>query len=263
LELISGEFIRPGLPWWQNAEDKSYNIVINESFAKRLNVKNPIGMSIKYNMGIGKIIGVVRDFNFKPLKEKTAPLFLSFNPESSSILYVKTTGRDMQATLKYLLAKYKEMKPDWSKHPIMYHTVEDEYNKMYADELRTAKVLSVFAVISFFLSLMGVFSMISFIIEKRTKEIAIRKINGAGIIDIIKLFCKDILRIGFAATIIAIPLCYIILQRWLEEYVYRTSLSWWIFLLIPVALISVICFIISIQIWISARRKVVESLRSE
>lgn len=263
LELISGEFIRPGLPWWQNAEDKSYNIVINESFAKRLNVKNPIGMSIKYNMGIGKIIGVVRDFNFKPLKEKTAPLFLSFNPESSSILYVKTTGRDMQATLKYLLAKYKEMKPDWSKHPIMYHTVEDEYNKMYADELRTAKVLSVFAVISFFLSLMGVFSMISFIIEKRTKEIAIRKINGAGIIDIIKLFCKDILRIGFAATIIAIPLCYIILQRWLEEYVYRTSLSWWIFLLIPVALISVICFIISIQIWISARRRAVEALRSE
>lgn len=263
LELVKGEFIPPGLGWWQNAEDESLNIVINESFAKQMGVKNPIGVSVKYNMGIGKIIGVVKDFNFKPLKENTAPLFLSFNPEFTSTMYVKTTGKDKQATLEYLLTKYKEMKPGWSKRPVVYHTVDDEYNKMYADELRTAKILSVFSIISFFLSLMGVFSMISFMIEKRSKEIAIRKINGAGIIDIIKLFCRDILKIGLVATIIAIPLCYIILQKWLEGYVYRTSLSWWIFLLIPLTLISIICFIISIQIWSSTHKKAVESLRSE
>lgn len=263
LELIKGEFIPPGLRWWQNAEEESLNIVINESFAKQMGVENPIGISVKYNMGTGKIIGIVKDFNFKPLKEKTAPLFLSFNPESASIMYIKTSGKDKQATLEYLLTKYKEMKPGWSKRPIAYHTVEDEYNKMYADELRTAKILSVFSIISFFLSLMGVFSMISFLIEKRTKEIAIRKINGAGIIDIIKLFCKDILKIGLAATIIAIPLCYVILQKWLEGYVYRTPLSWWIFLLIPLILISVTCFIIGIQVWVSTRKRAVESLRSE
>lgn len=263
LELIKGEFIPPGLGWWQNTEDRSLNIVINESFAKQMGIDNPIGVSVKYNMGIGKIIGVVKDFNFKPLKEKTAPLFLSFNPESTSIMYVKTTGKDKQATLEYLLTKYKEMKPDWSKRPVIYHTVEDEYNKMYADELRTLKVLSVFSLISFFLSLIGVFSMISFMIEKRTKEIAIRKINGAGIIDIVKLFCKDILKIGLAATMVAIPLCYIILQKWLEGYVYRTSLSWWIFLLIPLILISVTCFIIGIQVWASTRKRAVDSLRSE
>lgn len=263
LELVKGEFIPPGLGWWQNVEDKSLNIVINESFALQMGIDNPIGVSIKYNMGMGKIIGIVKDFNFKPLKEKIAPLFLSFNPEFNSKMYVNTTGKDKQATLEYLLTKYKEIKPGWSKRPVVYYTVDDEYNKMYADELRTAKILSVFSIISFFLSLMGVFSMISFMIEKRSKEIAIRKINGAGIIDIIKLFCKDILKIGLVATIIAIPLCYIILQKWLEGYVYRTSLSWWMFLLIPLILISTICFIISIQIWSSTRKKAVESLRSE
>jgi putative ABC transport system permease protein len=263
LELVQGEFIPPGLSWWQDAEEKSFNIVVNESFAKLMKVDNPIGVSVKYGHGTGKIIGIVKDFNFKPLKEKTAPLFMSFNPESTTYLYVKTTGKDKQATLDYLLAKYKEMKPDWARQPIMYHTVEDDYNKMYADELRTLSILSVFSVISFFLSLMGVFSMVSFMIEKRRKEIAIRKINGAGITDIAKLFCEDIVKTGSISAIAAIPLCYILLQNWLEGYVYRTALSWWIFPLIPAALLTIICFIISIQVWFSARRRPVESLRSE
>ena len=92
----------------------------------------------------GKIIGVVKDFNFKPLKEPITPLIISFNPESSNNVYIKTTGRDKKATLDYIIAKYKEMKPDFKKHPVIYHTVEDEYNEMYETELRTAGMLSVF-----------------------------------------------------------------------------------------------------------------------
>lgn len=263
LEILKGEFIPPGLQWWQHTEEKSYNIVVNESFVKLMNVDNPIGTTVSYMMGKGKIIGVLKDFNFKPLKEKISPLIISFNPENTTKMYIKTTGKDKQATLEYILAKYKEMKPDFAKRPVMYHTVEDEYNKMYEDELRTLKILSVFSFISFILSLMGAISMVSFMIEKRTKEIAIRKINGAGILNIILLFCKDLLKIGVIASVIAIPLCYIILHGWLESYVYRTALSWWIFLLIPVGLFAVICFIVGIQVWFAARRRPVESLRSE
>lgn len=263
LELVQGEFIPPGLNWWQDAEEKSFNIVINETFAKLMGKDNPVGTTVDYGGLKGKIIGVVKDFNFKPLKEKSAPLFMAFNPESTIYLYIKTTGKNQQATLDYLLTKYKEMKADWARRPVMYHTVEDDYNKMYADELRTLSVLSVFSVISFFLSLMGVLSMISFMIEKRRKEIAIRKINGAGIMDIAKLFCEDIVKIGSVSAIAAIPLCYILLQNWLEGYVYRTPLSWWIFLLIPLGLILIICLVVTIQVWMSARRRPVESLRSE
>lgn len=261
LELIKGEFIQPNLPWFgqPDPENKAQNIVINESFAKLMDVDNPIGVTV----GAGKIIGVVKDFNFKPLKEKITPFIMCFNPENQLYMYIKTTGRDKQATLDYILKKYKELKPDWTNRPVMYHTVEDDYNKMYGDELRSASLLSVFSVISLFLSLMGVVSMVSFMIEKRTKEIAIRKINGAKIFDIVLLFWKDIIKIAAIASVLAMPLCYILMHSWLEGYIYRTTLSWWIFLSIPLLLIILICLVIGIQIIYTANKRPVESLRSE
>ena len=188
---------------------------------------------------------------------------MCFNPENQLYMYIKTTGRDKQATLDYILKKYKELKPDWTNRPVMYHTVGDDYNKMYGDELRSASLLSVFSVISLFLSLMGVVSMVSFMIEKRTKEIAIRKINGAKIFDIVLLFWKDIIKIAAIASVLAMPLCYILMHSWLEGYIYRTTLSWWIFLSIPLLLIILICLVIGIQIIYTANKRPVESLRSE
>lgn len=263
LEVIQGEFIPSGLTWWQDSKPESYNIVINESFAKLLRTDNPIGITVKYATGTGKVIGVVKDFNFKPLKEKTTPLFMSFNPESQLYMYIKTTGKDKQATLDYILKKYKEMKPGWADRPIAFHTVEDDYNKMYEDEIRSANVLSIFSIISLLLSLMGVVSMVSFMIEKRSKEIAIRKINGAKTPDIIILFWKDIIKIAAVASVLVIPICYLLMSSWLEGYAYRTVLSWWIFITIPVLLIQLTCLIVAIQIIYTARQKPIESLRSE
>lgn len=264
LQLIDGQFIPPGLSWWQNSEQDSYNIVINEAFKEMMGEDNPIGITVKYAWGMkGKIIGVVKDFNFKPLKEKISPLIMSFNPEASSKLYIKTTGKDKQATLDYILEKYKEMKPDYAKRPVMYSTVEEEYRNMYQSELRTAKILSVFSVISFVLSLLGVISMISFMIEKRAKEIAIRKINGASIKDISLMFIKDITKVALLASVVSVPICYLIMHNWLQGYVYRTSLSWWIFIIIPAFIILVTSIIIAIQVYLTARQNPVESLRSE
>lgn len=261
LELVQGEFIKPNLPWFgqPDPENESQNIVINEAFARLMEVDNPIGVTV----GAGKIIGVVKDFNFKPLKEKIAPFIMSFNPETQLYMYIKTTGKDKQATMNYILEKYKEMKPDWTNRPITYHTVEDDYNKMYEDEMRTARVLSIFSIISLFLSLMGVFSMVSFMIEKRSKEIAIRKINGAKISDIILLFWKDIVKIAVIASIMVIPICYLLMHSWLEGYTYRTALSWWVFISIPLFLIVLVCLIIGVQIIYTAGQRPVESLKSE
>jgi putative ABC transport system permease protein len=264
LQLVSGEFIPPGLKWWQFSEEKSFHIVINERFQKLMGEENPLGITVTYGWGMkGKIIGVVKDFNFKPLRASITPLIISFNPETSTSVFVKTTGKDKQATLDYILAKYKEMKPDYAKRPVMYHTVDDDYNKMYEDELRTAKILSFFAVISFFLSLIGVVSMVSFMIEKRTKEIAVRKINGASISDMIRLFARDIILLGLSASVVAIPVCFAVMHRWLQNYVYRTSLSWWIFVAIPLSALLITGLIIAVQVWLTARKNPVESLRNE
>ncbi|MBB4035017.1 putative ABC transport system permease protein [Dysgonomonas hofstadii] len=261
LELIQGEFIKPNLPWFgqPDPENESQNIVVNEAFVRLMEVDNPIGVTV----GAGKIIGVVKDFNFKPLKEKISPFIMCFNPENQIYMYIKTTGKDKQATLDYILKKYKEMKPDWANRPIVYNTVDDDYNKMYEDEIRSARVLSIFSIISLFLSLMGVVSMVSFMIEKRSKEIAIRKINGAKTHDIILLFWKDIVKTAAIASALVIPICYILMHNWLEGYAYRATLSWWIFAAVPVLLILLTCLIIGMQIIYTAGQRPVESLRNE
>jgi len=264
LEIIDGEFIKPGLSWFNSSNDKSYDIVVNESFKKLMGVKNPIGTSVTYSLGLtGKIIGVVKDFNFKPLREKVSPLIISFNPECTSNMFIRTNGNDKQKTLQYILAKYKEMKPNYSNTPIIFHTVDEDYKKMYVAELRTAKILSIFAFISLILSLMGIISMVSFMIEKRTKEIAIRKINGARIYDIVLLFSKTLVKIAIVVSVFALPICYIIMHGWLENYVYRTVLSWWIFVLIPGLIMFLLLIVITIQVYFTALKNPVDSLRKD
>lgn len=263
LQVVQGEFLPPGMTWWQWSDDKSFDIVINESFRDLMGVENPLGMKVKYSSGEGKIIGVVKDFNFKPLKEKISPLILCFNPEVSTQVYIKTNGKDKQTTLSYVLNKYKEMKPTHSNRPVVYGTINDEYNEIYKTEIQTAKILTVFSVVSFFLSLIGVISMISFMVETRTKEIAIRKINGATAPDIILLFIKEIFLVEVFASIVAIPVCYLLMADWLQSYIFRTPLSWWIFVLIPLLMILITCLIIAAQVYVTARQNPVESLRNE
>ncbi len=266
LKLVAGEFIQKGWSWWQDTEEESLNIVINEAFKRLMGVENPIGITVNYAWGFkGKIIGVVKDFNFKPLKEPISPLIISFNPEVCNKLYIKISGKDKQKTLEYILKKYKEM--SWqvikNKLPVSYHTVEDDYNKMYQVELRTAKILLTFSVISLCLSLMGIFGMVSFMVEKRTKEIAIRKINGAETKDVISLFVNDFAKLIGWASLVAIPASFLVIHQWLQTYVYRTPLSWWIFILIPALILLLTAGLIALQVWITTRQNPVESLRSE
>lgn len=262
LQMLQGEFIPPGLSWWQYADEKSFDIVINESFKKLIGLDNPVGTVVSYGWGLsGRIIGVVKDFNFKPLKEPVSPLIISYNPEVSSNVYIKTTGNDKKATRDYILAKYKEMKNNT--RPVMYHTVEDEYKEMYVAEFRTAGVSSVFSVISLFLSLMGIVALISFMIEKRTKEIAIRRINGAKTGHIIQLFLHENLIGVLIASIISIPLCYLIMYNWLESYLFRTSLVWWIFVVIPLFVVLITVSVIAMQIYFTARKNLTESFKSD
>jgi putative ABC transport system permease protein len=266
LQVIAGEFIQPGWTWWQYVEDKSYNIVINQAFQKLMGVDNPIGITVNYGWGgPGKIIGVVKDFNFKPLKEPVTPLIISFNPEASNKVYIKTTDKNKNETLDYILEKYKEMAWQIQANgmPVMYHTVEDDFNAMYRTELRTMKMLTVFSVISLCLSIMGIFGMVSFMIEKRTKEIAIRRINGAETVDIISLFILNFAKIIAVACAVAIPVSFIILHKWIQTYAFRTSLSWWIFVLVPLFVSFITAVVIAVQVFLTIRQNPAEVIKSE
>jgi len=264
LKMIAGEFIQPGWTLWLNGGEKSFNIVINQSFQKLMGVDNPIGITVNYG-GSGKIIGVVKDFNFKPLKEPITPLIISFDPEACIKVYIKTTGRNKKETLDYILKKYKEMSLFVTEfgRPVIYHTVEDDFNAMYKTELRTIKMLTVFSIISLFLSVMGIFSMVSFMIEKRRKEIAIRRINGAETKDIIVLFLFNFLKIIGIACCIAIPVSFVILYKWIQAYAFRTSMSWWIFVGVPVVVSLITAALIAVQVFLTTRQNPADSIKLE
>ena len=263
LQVIDGEFIQPGWGWWEYADSTSKSIVINETFRKLIGADNPIGLTVSYPQK-GKIIGVVKDFNFKPLKEQITPLIISFNPEISNKMYIKTTGNNQTETLDYILKKYKEMgSPATINLPVMYQTVEEDFNAMYKSELRTMKMLTVFSILSLYLCVMGIFSMVSFMVEKRKKEIAIRRINGAETKDIISLFITNFTTTIGIACAIAIPVSYIILLRWIQTYSFRTSLSWWIFVFVPLVVSLITVTLIAVQVFFTTRQNPAEVIKSE
>ena len=264
LQVIEGEFIQPGWGWWGQGDEKSYSIVINETFRDLIGVDNPIGLTVNYPTK-GKIIGVVKDFNFKPLKEPITPLIISFNPEASNKVYIKTTGNNKKETLDYIRDKYMEMGSPAlvTGRPFMYYTVEDEFNAMYKTELRTMKMLTVFSALSLCLCVMGIFSMVSFMVEKRKKEIAIRRINGAETGDIISLFIMNFAKIIGVACAVAVPVSFFILIRWLQTYAFRTALSWWIFVLVILFVAFITAALIAMQVFFSTRQNPAEVIKND
>jgi putative ABC transport system permease protein len=266
IELVEGDFLsrhRNNMKSNELTREFGYfETVINQTFQKLMGVDNPIGMLINFKGTPRKIIGVVKDFNFKPLTQPIQPLMMVYEPMAMFIMYVKTNGRDNQRTMQWVIDKYNEMRPGPT--PLTsWKSAEDEYRSLHQSELRTRTIMAILSAIALFLSLLGVVSMVSFMLEKRTKDIAIRKINGATEWNIITLFGREILTSCIVASVLVIPLCYYIMSRWLETFVFRTQPSWWIFVLVPVVVMLVTFAIIAVQVWNVARRNPVESLTSE
>lgn len=272
-QMVEGEFIQPKYTWWQWTTPKSFSIVINESFRKILNVPQAIGTTITYypygdtNVPVeGVIIGVVKDFHVKPLQNDIPPLIISFNPEVTDRMFIKIKPENRAQTLQYIKDTYNRMKKDDAvnkSRPFMLTPLDREYEQMYLKEVRLEKLLMLFSFLSIAISIMGIFSMISFLIEKRTREVAIRKINGATVRDILWLFGKEFsLQIGLS-SLIALPVAALLLNRWMEQYAYRVSSGWWVFLLIPLLIAGITAATIFIQIRKAARQNPVDSIKVE
>ena len=269
LSLMQGEFLPPGLTWWQDINENSFSIVINETFRKLLDVDNPIGMTIEYGGSWqvkGKIIGVVRDFEFKPLSNEKAPLIIRFNPEFTNKMFIKHVQNQEKNALKHIRATYDKMKETnrgLSKRPFMLKSMEVDYKEMFKPEVRLQKLLFIFSLLSVVLSFMGIVSMVAFIIEKRTKEIGIRKINGAKWLDIVREFWREFLLLISIATVPAVLISYWFMHNWLQQYVYRSAFGWWVFILVPLFIVALTALILYWQVQSIAKRNPVECLKSE
>lgn len=228
--------------------------IINKGF--RLNFTSP-GIEIPG----GKIIGVVKDFHLSSMKKKVNPLVMFKRDKLWLINFVVSYKQGMRE--KALSDIDKVWNKFYPSYPFIWEPVEAMYQKVYHTELLQSRLLAVFTFISLFICSIGLLGLSLLTAQQRIKEIGIRKVNGAGLIQVLALLNRDFLKWVFISFLMAIPLAWYGMYRWLEGFVYKTNLSWWIFALAGLLALGIALLAVSWQSWKAATKNPVDSLRHE
>jgi putative ABC transport system permease protein len=258
MQLIKGENFK-----WQSENDTINNFIVNETAVKMMGntVDNVIGKQVKFYGAKGNIIGVVKDFHFKPLSAGIEPFIFRYQPWSPYFnLFVKTVPGKTAEAISKIQQYYKKYEPET---PLEFSFLNESINQLYNDDKRTASVILLFACLTVFVGCMGLFGLTVFAAEQRVKEIGIRKVLGAGVLSVTKLLSKDFLKLVLASVIIAIPVAWYASSRWLQNYAYRIELNWGVFAVVGLMVICIALFTICFQAIKAALANPADALRSE
>jgi putative ABC transport system permease protein len=237
--------------------------MINETAAKRMGwtPAQAIGKRVKFWGPSGLIVGVLKDFHFRPLRDAIEPFIFRFRPDNPYFnLLVKTTPGQVPRTIADIASLYKKYEPN---NPISYGFVDQELDAQYRAEQRTGRIILYFSILSIFVSCLGLFGLVTFTAEQRTKEIGIRKVLGASVSSIVTLLSKDFLRLVLIAIVIASPLAWYAMNRWLQDFAYKIDIEWWMFAGAGLLAVSIALLTVSFQSVRAAMMNPVKSLRSE
>ena len=264
LNLLKGELMDADFDhYWGNTTP---SVIINEAAWKAMKVADPIGMELQiFYWAKLRIVGVVNNFNFQSLREEIKPAVLYYTPESLQYLHIKIAPEHRQETLKFIQDKYEEMaaRDDLIVKGFRYQFFSDALNKNYAKEQQQSRMLLFFTILAIVIAMMGVFGLVALSTEQRTKEIGIRKVNGAHSDRIVRMFCREYLKWVGIAFVIACPMGYLLMSRWLSEFAYQTGISWWLFLLAGIIIAGITLLTVIGQTWRKASQNPVKSLRFE
>ena len=239
----------------------SSSYILNETAVKKMSLKPPyVGQQISFHNNKGTIIGVVQDFNFQPLKDKISPLIFYTFQHYRNILYVRTTAANAQQAIASVEKQYKKYAGDI---PFSYNFLDKSFEAQYKSDQRTGILFNVFAGIAIFISCLGLFGLATYTAQVKTKEIGIRKVLGASVGGIVKLISKDFLKLVIIAIIIATPIAWWAMNKWLQGFAYRVNISWWVFILAGILALLIALITVSFQSIKAAIANPVKSLRSE
>jgi len=262
--LVNWQMIM-GRDFSRSFKSDSAAIIINETAANYLGLKNPVGEFIKANNGKNswQIIGVIKDLIMTSpySSEKRAFFFLDFKYDAVSQIHVKIKPTaSAHEALPKIEAVFKKIVPSAS---FDYKFVDQEYAKKFGQEERIGKLASLFAILAIFISCLGLFGLASFVAEQRTKEIGIRKVMGASVLNLWKMLSKDFVLLVTISVLISIPAACYFMNNWLEKYEYRTEMAWWIFAVAGLGALLITLSTVSYQSIKAALANPVNSLRSE
>ena len=258
LELVEGRSYSRDHP-----SDTIGGLVINEAAARQYGYANPseiVGKKYKQWGREGEVIGVVKDFNYISLHRNIEPLTMPFEPYASRYMSLKIKSTDMAATIEKIHKIWSSLAPH---RPFLYSFLDDDFNRQYQKDFNFRKLFTTFSCLAIFIACLGLLGLATYTAELRTKEIGIRKVLGANIKNIVTLLSKDFILLIAVSMILATPVAWYAMSRWLEGFAYRVEIHFWIFILAGLVALSIAVLTISYQAIKSALVNPVSSLRSE
>ena len=247
-------------------EEDIGSVILNEKAVKDLGVPSPvIGQRILWSTDGDtsyylKLIGVAKDFHFASFKSEIKPFAFIMNPYRRDYLNIKLSTQNLSATIRQIEDKWKTFAPD---RPIQYSFLDETFARLFKAEANFQKVFVVLVVLSIVISCLGLFALAAYTAEQRTKEIGIRKVLGASVAGIIAMLTKDFLKLVIISILIASPLAYLAMNKWLQDYAYRIQIEWWVFLIAGLVAVLIAIITISFQAIKAALANPVKSLRAE
>jgi putative ABC transport system permease protein len=261
MEIIAGRNFTDN-DYIRMEKDTVCSFVMNESMLQQLGLTNEtaIGTTVNMNNRKGQIVGIVKDFHFAPLQQKITPLILFTESYQLSTIFIKLKDGNTHEQIARLKSISNTVTPH---RPFEYTFLDEEYNAMYANEERMSMISTTFASLTILIACLGLFGLVSFSATQKTKEIGIRKVMGASASGIVLLITKDFTKLVIIAIVIAIPVAYWLMQEWLNDFAYRTSLSVWPFALAALLAVLIAFGTASFQAIRAALINPVDTLRSE
>lgn len=252
--------------------DKKFNdslsVIINEATAKQIGWENPVGKRIQYPGGKNEsytVIGVVKDFNLQSLHSRIAP-FALFSDQSksydsgTSFISLKLRSGNPKKILETLERKWNDYEPTV---PFEFSFLDDDLNTAYIAEKRQATLFGIFAFLSIFIACIGLLGLIAFTSQQKAKEIGVRKVLGASMAEILQLLAVDFVKLVLIALLISSPIAAYFMNNWLQDFAYRISIPWWVFVATGAASILIAMVTVSYQAVKAATTNPVKSLRTE
>jgi len=233
--------------------------ILNESAVKEMGWESPIDKKF----GIikrGTVIGVVKDFHFKPLHQEIKPVAICIYPEFFTYISVRISPENISHILDFLKKKWQKLIPSQS---FEYSFLDDDFDNLYRTEMRLGKIFGIIASLAIFIACLGLFGLVAFTAEQRTKEIGIRKVLGASVYGIVILLSKEFVKWVLIANIIAWPVAYYAMNKWLQDFAYRINMGVWIFILAGALALILALLTVSYQAVKAALSNPVEALRYE
>ena len=259
--MIQGRFFSRDFPSYSCAA------VLNESALKLLGWENPLGKKINNwaeNRGIFDVIGVISDYHYESLHQEVRPMALfligGYFQRTPQYISARLTTEEVSETIDFAKRSWNSFAPNM---PFEYFFLDEDYDNLYMNEMQTRKLFTIFSCLAIFIACLGLFGLASFIADRKTREIGIRKVFGASVPGIVISLNRNFTIWVLIASILACPAAWFVMKKWLENFTYKTGISWWIFVVAALLALIIAWLVVTVQSYRAALRNPAESLKYE